>query len=309
MIIRRAAKGTLTAVEMMHGDSLEFRLLDGRSVRIELADTGAEIMETTLREPGVEEPGARTTYRFRADLVVDGSAARLEREVGTQRSFYEPWVIEGVRVWLDAVDAVFGFMNETHSPCRLQENCSHHVPPRRHARLALQDASAGICPGPVHAWCPLPPGGLKIEDCYRGEDCWMGAFDGASAHGGLDINHPRGTPLCAPVDLDDHFLYNSIEMGHNNNRWRGVRRWPDGSQWILTSCHMTRLTVPERRPLERGRQYAEGAGVWTGAIEHSHFAFAVFDQGELVRLDPWILFWQMYGDRESGSERPQRGTS
>ena len=31
MIIMRAAKDTLTAVEMMHGDSLELRLLDGRA--------------------------------------------------------------------------------------------------------------------------------------------------------------------------------------------------------------------------------------------------------------------------------------
>ncbi|MHC5056309.1 MAG: hypothetical protein ACYTKD_16540 [Planctomycetota bacterium] len=304
MIVRRAAKETLTPVEMMHGDSLEFRLLDGRTVTIDLADTGAEITETSLEEPGVEEPGARTTYRFWADLVVDGSAVRLEREVGPQRSFYEPWGVAGVRIWLDAVDAVFDFMNETHGPCRLQRNCSHHLPPRRHARLALQDASTRICPGPVHPWSPLPPGGLRIEDCYRGEDCWMGAYDGASAHGGLDINHPRGTPLHAPIDLDDQFLYNSVDMGHNNNRWRGVRRWSDGSQCVLTSCHMTRLTVPERRPLERGRQYAEGAGVWVGAAEHSHFAFAVFDHGELFRLDPWILFWQMY--RDLGADAPGR---
>ena len=297
MILRRKTKPTLTAVEMIHGETLEYLLLDGRLVLIELVDTRAEIIHTTLQEPGREEPGATTVYRFRADLRIDGEDVRLEREVGTQRSFYEPWIVGGVRIWLDAVDALFEFMRETHGPCRLQENCAHQAPPRRHARLSIQDASGRVCPELVHPWCPLPEEGLRIEQCYRGEDCWLGAYDGASAHGGLDINHPQGTPLFVPFDLDTHFLYNSTEMGHNNNRWRGIRQWDDGTVWILTSCHMTRLTVPEHTSLRAGTQYAEGAGVWVGDAEHSHFGFAVLDHGELIRLDPWILFWQMYEDQ------------
>ncbi len=297
MILRRQARDTLTAVEMFHGDTLEFRRRDGGTVAIALFATGAEIMHTSLPRPGVGEPAARTTYRFWADLAVNGSPVRLTREVGTQASFYEPWSIGGVRLWLDAVDAIFGFLSETHAPCRLQESCAEGLPPRRQARLAVQDDTARICPEPVHPWCPLPAGGLRIEDCYRGEDCWLGAYDGAAAHGGLDLNHPRGTPLCAPIGLDHHFLYNSVATGSNNNRWRGIRHWPDGTLWILTSCHMTRLLVPEHGPLTAGTPYAEGAGVWVGAAEHSHFAFAVVDHGELIRLDPWILFWQMYQDQ------------
>ena len=298
MILKRHAKPTLTAVEMIHGETLEFTLLSGRLVSIELVDTKAEIVHTSLKEPGREESGATTVYRFWGDLRIDGSDMRIEREVGTQSSFYEPWEVGGVRIWLDAVDAIFEFMRETHGPCRLQENCSHSaVPPRRHARIALQDASSRICPEVVHPWCPLAEGGLRIEECYQGEDCWMGAYDGASAHGGLDINHPKRTPLFAPFDLDNQFLYNSTEMGHNNNRWRGIRQWNDQTTWILTSCHMMQLTVPEHTPLRGGQQYAEGAGVWVGAAEHSHFGFAVLDHGELIRLDPWILFWQMYADQ------------
>ncbi len=48
--------------------------------------------------------------------------------------------------------------------------------------------------------------------CYRGEDTWMGTYRGRTlqAHGGLDINHPEGTPLFAPLNLDDNFLYESV---------------------------------------------------------------------------------------------------
>ncbi len=297
MILRRQAKSTLTAVEMMHGDTLEFELLDGGMTRIELMGSEAEIIRTTLKNHGEAEKGATTLYRFWADVQVNGEALRLEREVGTQASFYEPWTVAGVQLWLDVVDDVFTFLKETHGPCRPQENCMPGLPPRRHARLALQDVTARICPERVHPWGPLPERELKIADCYRGEDCWIGAFDGASAHGGLDINHPRGTPLFAPIDLDYHFLYNSTERGWNNNRWRGMRQWDAGATWILSSCHMTRLTVPEYTSLRAGAQYAEGAGVCIGAVEHSHFGFAIIDHGEMIRLDPWILFRQMYRDQ------------
>ncbi|MFC1672007.1 hypothetical protein ACFL01_02605, partial [Planctomycetota bacterium] len=237
----------------------------------------------------VEEPQGRTDYRFECHMTIDGEPFTMEREVSTQRSFYEPWVVNGMRIWLDAVDDIFEFLTETHGECR----------PRKDARLAIQDAALRICPERVHPWCPLPEGGLKIEDCYNGEDCWLGAYFGASAHGGLDINHPAGTPLFAPIDIDDHYLYDRIEDGDGNNRWRGTHRWPDGSKWILQSCHMIRLTVSEHEPVRAGQQYAEGAGVSVASHKHSHFIFKVQDEGEEILLDPWILFWQMYRDLEA----------
>jgi hypothetical protein len=292
-IIRKRAKDTLTAVEMDRGDVLEFALRSGAVVRLELATTHAEIIRTTLKQLKVEEEGGRTDYRFECGLKVNGQEVRLEREVSTPRSFHESQLVAGVCIWLDAVDDIFGFLAETHGECR----------PRKHARFAVQDASLGICPEPLHAWCPLPEGGLRIEGCYRGEDCWLGAYNGASAHGGLDINHPKGTPLWAPVDIHDHFYFNSLEMGHNNNRWRGIHRWENGSEWIMQAHHMTELTVPEHRPLRKGEQFAWGAGVLSGAVDHSHFVFKVHDEGETVLLDPWILFRQMYKDQAASAAR------
>ncbi len=285
-ILRKRAKDTLAAVEMDRGDVLEYALTSGDVVRVELLETGAEIIRTTLQELKVEEEGGRTDIRFRCRIAVNGDEQVLEREISTQQSFYEPWVIHGVRIWLDAVDDIFEFITETHGECR----------PSKHARFALQQADLRICPVALHPWCPLPENGLRIEGCYRGEDCWLGAYNGASAHGGLDINHPRGTPLWAPIDIHDHCYFNSLEMGHNNNRWRGIHRWENGSEWILQAHHMTELTVPEHQPIPQGEQFAWGAGVLSGAVDHSHFVFRIHDEGETVSVDPWILFQQMYED-------------
>ena len=71
----------------------------------------------------------------------------------------------------------------------------------------------------------------------------------------------------------------------------------DGSEWILQAHHMTALSVPEHRPVGKGEQFARGAGVLSGAVDHSHFVFKVHDEGETIPLDPWILFWQMYQDQ------------
>ena len=286
-IIRRRARPTLTAVEMDRGDVLEFTLTDGTVRSIELAATSARVVRTTLQTAGVEEDGGRTDYRFTATLRVDGTQHVLEREVSTQASFYDPWLIAGMHIWFDAVQDIFAFIAEVHGECR----------PQRHARFALQDAALGICPEPLHPWCPLPEGGLRIDCCYRGEDCWLGAYNGASAHGGLDINHPPGTPIWAPVDIHDHGYFHSLAMGHNNNRWRGIHQWPDGSTWVLQVHHMTALTVAEHAFIPRGAQFARGAGVLSGAADHSHFVFKVADGEGTILLDPWILFWQMYRDQ------------
>jgi len=287
MTLTLEARPTLTAVEMDRGDVVRFCLGDGTARTLELLETGAKVLFTTLTEPLKEECGARTFYEFTCRLRIDDQVHTLRREIPTQRTFRDPWVIDGLWIWLDAVDDIFQFLLETHGPCR----------PGKHARFALQDGARRICPPPLAPWCPLPKRAMDINRCYLGEDCWMGPYFGCSAHGGLDINHPAGTPIVAPIDLDDHYFFDTVAAGANNNRWRGHRRWLDGSEWILGLHHPTGLTVPEHTPLKAGQHYADGAGVCSGYHQHSHFTFQVRQDGRSVLLDPWILFWQMYRDR------------
>ena len=303
MLLERKAKPTLTAVEMDRGDTLRFTRMDGGVVNIVVRETHAKMLQTTLTVPKVEQPWALTALHFHARVEVDGIPLLMNREVGTSQSVYAPGDIAGLRLWLDAVDDLFEFMDETHGACR----------PRKHVRLALQDATLRICPSLLHPWCPLPEEGLAIGECYNGDDCWMGPYFGASAHGGLDINHPRSTPIWAPLDFDDQWLFDRVPEAENN-RWRGVHVWPDGSVWTLQVHHLIRLTVPEHTPVRAGQQIADGAGVWVGDHDHSHFVFKVRPGGDPasseatsgrelgsddILLDPWILFWQMYRDRSA----------
>ena len=296
MTINRMAKDTLTPIELDWNDVFNFTLNNGNICKIKLLKTGGQIIKTDLENIDISRNGAKTVYSFFCELEINGKVHRLERENPTQKSFYEPWKIGGVNIWFDGVSDIFkadnGFFEEKDA------NGGIFCKPNKKARFAFQDESLEICPELLHPWCPLPEGGLKIENCYRGEDCWMGPYNGNLTHGGLDINHAPGTPLWAPFDLDDQFYFNSLEMGQNNNRWRAVRRWKNGSEWIIQAHHMTALTVPEHIPLKRGQQFAKGAGVLSGAADHSHFVFRIREDGIEYFLDPWILFWKMYKDNK-----------
>lgn len=300
MKIEKEARATLTAVELDKGDELVFRLRDGSVRHIVLESTGSGVQSTTLTDLKKPERGAKSVFRCHCCLRMDGVRVELARWFGNQLSFNPPWELFGIRLWFDGTQDLFDYMQEDHGPCK----------PRRHARFAVQDATQRICPVLLHPWCPLPEGGIRIEDCYDGSDCWMGPYFGADAHGGLDINHPAGTPLWTPFAIDEHEMYDRVEADANNNRWRGMHQWPDGSTWILQTAHVIRLLVPENEPIAAGTQYAEGAGVHIGSHEHSHFVFKILEPGaqpgEEILLDPYILFRQMYEDRRIAMKPPHQ---
>ena len=294
MLINKIAKDTLTPVELDINDTLEFTLVNNSIVTMTLLKTGSKVVYTDLSSFNSPINGAKTIYSFFCVVKINNTEYRLEREVPTRKSFYEPWKIDGINIWFDAISDIFkddnGFLEEKDTSIGI--TCK----PNRKARFAIQDSRLEICPEVLHPWCSLPKGGLKIENCYRGEDCWMGTFFGMLAHGGLDINHPIGTPLYAPFDLDTQYYFNSLEQGNNNNRWRGIHKWKNGSTWVIQTHHMTELIVPENTPLKKGVQFAKGAGVLSGAVDHSHFVFKIVEDEETYFLDPWILFWKMYRD-------------
>lgn len=306
--MERKSKLTLTPFGLNHNETLRFILRDGRAWEMSLVKTSAEVLQRNYAAYGYRDKGHESgdisAYAFDCDLRINGKAHHLRREVGTQTSFYEPCEVDGVRLWLDAVSCAFkddgGFMAE--KDWRSGLLCK----PDRKARFAVHEAALPLCPEPLKPWYPNDTGRLDIRQCYNGEDCWMGPYGGAAAHGGLDINMKAGTTLSAPISFDDHYLFNATAAGFNNNRWRGVRRWPDGSEWWLQSHHLIRMLVPERTPLKAGTPYAATAGVMVGAHQHTHFVFRVLDQGGDYLLDPWILFWETFRQqRESAKAQPQ----
>jgi len=295
-MLTRISKSTITPFGLHCGETCSFTLRDGYAWEMQLLDTAAEILEHDYDRYGYRDSGHASgdisAYAFSAQVKINGQNYTIRREVGTQASFYEPWVIDDVRIWLDAVTAAFsfagGFMEE--KDWRSGLICA----PQQHARFVLHEADLPICPEPLHPWYPNETGTLNIGDCYNGEDCWMGPYGGAAAHCGLDINMPAGTVLTSPFALDDQYLFNSVLSGFRNNDWRGTRRWPDGSEWRIQTYHLIDMLVPAHRPLPAGTSYATTAGVFIGAHEHTHFLFQVQEQEGEYLLDPWILFWGIF---------------
>lgn len=320
-VVRLQAKDTVSALEMDHGDTLEFRLRSGRVFTLVLEDTSAAIVERVV-------PGG-IVYRFSMRVRVDGRPMTLERYVCSRECFYEPYVIDGVRIWPDTVKDVFDLV-----PIRYPRKGNLRCLPRKSARLALQDATLRICPPRMHPWIDDERNFLELGNCYNGDDCYLGPYLGQACHVGLDVNHAKGSLLFAPIDFDTHAYFNSLAAGDNNNRWRAVRRWVGGDVWALQSHHLIELLVAEAAPLEAGTKYATTAGVHVGSHQHTHFEFKIgrprntpsadrpagdgpkakslaavidFDDQstlaqadpEVLHLDPWIVFWQIFEDRKA----------
>ena len=311
-----AARDTVTAIELEHGEELRFTLGSGRTVSLVLEDTEAAIVERV-------EPGG-ILYRFACHVRIDGQKLTLQRYVCSQECFYEPYLVDGLRIWPDTVQAVFDII-----PVRYPQEGNLRCRPRKAARFAVQDATLRVCPQPTHPWLDEPQNFLDVGRCYNGDDCYLGPYLGQACHVGLDVNHRAGSPLLAPIDFDTQAWFNSLAMGDNNNRWRGIRRWPNGDVWALQTHHLIELLVPENTPLARGTRYATTAGVHVGSHEHTHFEFkvgrkneqrplsaaddpasiacpidfddrsaAALNDPEVLHLDPWILFWQSFEDRK-----------
>ena len=283
-VIQREAKETLTAVELDPGDTLKFTLRNGQTRTLVLEETEAEILLTNVAKLKHGSGSGGTVYRFACRVLIDGHPITFERYVPVQQSFYVPYVVCGMRIWFDGVRDIEELFNENHGECV----------PKRKARFAVQDATLPICPQELRPWYPNGTNAIDVHECYNGDDVWMGPYFGADLHGGLDVNMPIGTPLWAPLDFDEQFFFNSLKMGHNNNRWRGLRRWPNGDLWTLQAHHIVNLLVPEHEPIEQGTHYAVAAGVLTGSHAHSHFVFKVGEGDREILLDPWILFWQIF---------------
>lgn len=301
-ILERGAGPALTAVEMDAGDTLRFTLAGGATRTLVVEEVDARVLLTNLPVPKKAMSGGGTVYVMTCRVKVDGHALTLRRYVPDAQSFAEPLVVNGVRLWLDGTKPVERFLNPNHSPG--DDKIGGGIP-RKDARFALQDATMPLCSQELRPWYPNPAGVLDAAQCYNADDVWMGPYNGADLHGGLDINMPIGTPLWAPIDFDDQYYFNSLKQGQNNNRWRGVRTWPGGERWVLQAHHLVRLLVPEKQPLRQGVHYAEAAGVLTGSHAHSHFTFKVGPENDEIMLDPWLLFWETFENnrRRSGAIR------
>lgn len=299
-VINREAKNTLTPIEMNIGDTLKYKLRNGQVRTIVLEETAVNVLLTNLNELKTDPTRGKggNLYHFTGKISIDGHAMTMERYVSSQESFYEPYVINGLRIWFDGVSDISEIILREHGGTDCE--CL----PNKDARFALTDMTDNISPMALNSLYRNKENFIDIADAYNGDDPWLGAFLGVEAHGGLDINMPAGSPNFTPFPIDDHYIFNSIENGDSNNRWRGMHQWDNGDVWTIQNHHILNLLVPEHTPIKSGTHYADAAGVAYGNQEHAHYVFRVksAEEENEILLDPWIIFWQTFEDNKKRTE-------
>ena len=149
----RVRKATMTPVELAHGETLVYESGDGETLELKLTGTAARILYTNreriLRDESGNDRGnmyrARLLYTYTINLEVNGIPMTMRRYVGSQESFFEPYVINGVRIW-----------HRCEGRLRGARRLPQHRPQRQ--RQTPQGCAAGA---PVHGYAylsgPRPP--------------------------------------------------------------------------------------------------------------------------------------------------------
>ena len=306
--IRRTAGDLISVCELNVGDTLEFRMTDGRVRTLELV--------ACFAQPEVKRGFAITQFSFTQVYRIDGVERTLKMLVPSAEFLGRPFEIDGLEVWLGPVQDIFtdcgGFMVEKDYRFSMAGTCR----PMRRAQLMVSEKGRRACPDKCCWWFPMKAWPIVPRQNYMGRDCWMGPWyefrwpryfspRGNETHSGLDINMPWSTPLKTPFAVDEQYYANAL-TGMKNVRWRGIRRWNDEETWWIQSHHIdTPLLVPEHTPLKAGVVYARSGGALCGHFSHSHFMLRVFRYGKAadgVRTEesfwanPAVLFRQMQLD-------------
>jgi len=276
--VRLRAKNTVTPVLLNRGDTLKFTLRNGETRVMELLETGASVMRTNVEDFAVRQECGGSLCEFTCQVRIDGHEMMMQRYLPAQETFYEPYVVNGMRIWFDAVQDYFALFTLSHGRCM----------PRTHARFAVSDAMDPVAPG-LAKWYPNDANWIGVEECYLGDDPWMGPYLGASPHAGLDVNTPEGTPLYAPMDCEDQWLRTDFTAKPHYwaAGWAGTHQWPNGAVWTLSIGHLSSYLVEEHEPVKAGTQVAEAAGTCVGARPHSHFRFTV-EEEEPNAIDGYV---------------------
>ena len=299
--ISRNFKETITPIELNNGEVLKYTRKDGQVLTIELLSTAANVLYTNRDKIPPDESGndrgnmyrARLLYEYTCDVKINGLAMTMQRYVGSQESFFEPYVIDGVRIWLIGVTDIFeehgGFLNTAREANGM---------PNKNARFVLQDMTHRICPDEIHPWFIdgeernenfiYKNNFIDIGRPFNGDDCFMGAYLGGESHGALDMGMAQNSSMYAPFDLDTQ----------EGIRADGSKTWPDGSEWRINTGHIIEKYVPDNTPVKGGEAYGMGArrGCWWHP--HAHFGFQIHESGILYEIDPWIIFWQHFEDNK-----------
>lgn len=300
-LIEKKAKITLTPVELNHGEIVRYTTSNGQKLTIELLNSEANILYTNKDKIPEGESGndrgnswrARLMYEFNCDLSVNGQKMTMRRYVCSQEAFYEPYVINGVRIWFDGVREIFeedgGFLNTFRT--------ANGIPGKK-ARFLLQDMTSRICPDDLHAWFIdgterddnyiYKENFIDIGRCFNGDDCFLGAYLGGESHGALDVNMAMNSTMYAPFDLDTQ----------EGIRAEGRKKWADGSEWLINTAHVSEKYVPDHTPLKGGEPYGRGARRACWWHPHAHFGFQIYEEGIMYDVDPWIVFWQHFEDNK-----------
>ncbi len=164
-----ASDGFLKAVELDPGDTLRYPLRNGQVREFVLQRTAARPIFSWDNPDNKWRSGR--IYQMEAELLCDGQPLRLQRIVSAQQSYYEPYHLNGVTVFFDAVSDIKAFIQDNHG------SSGSRSFPRKKCRLAFIEMGDAFASQPLRPWLPLAENYLDVTQSYEGADTWSALLD------------------------------------------------------------------------------------------------------------------------------------
>jgi len=95
------AKETLAAVELDKGDTLFYTTKNGYKHFLTVKEVSIEVVFSTLDDLEEKKRGAGVIYSMSCKVNIDGQEMTMKKYIPVQQSYYEPYIVNGMRIWYD----------------------------------------------------------------------------------------------------------------------------------------------------------------------------------------------------------------
>lgn len=83
-----------------YGDEIKYELASGETIHLKVIDSNVEVIFSTVDLPNERKFNDASIFKMECTTLIDGQEMSMVRYVPVQESFYEPYNVNGIRIYI-----------------------------------------------------------------------------------------------------------------------------------------------------------------------------------------------------------------